>query len=191
MDHDTKVALCGGISGLTAFFSLYPGKLLNDTQQKIEQHPAYGEVLILDHMCSLLTYAEGALSYDAGSSHRPGHQPHPIDARTNIETVLKYLGDSQKLDDQLREIHDSLPNEGHMEGYQNKRVDYLTFQPQRERLGAIHKELATLSETKIPLELKEERMKYGLMTLGFFLTSLFLLGYLVFGLREKEDVGKG
>lgn len=124
----------------------------------------------------------------------PAEYPDAKQAREHISVALENMGDIGSLDERLRMVYDSLPNEDNASEYNGTPVNTDTFEPQSKELRSIMYAVTDRDEAawdKVLQEKKERKIGYNIMAilglLGFSASCLLSSKYLRQTDKEQQE----
>lgn len=171
MSREIKFSIAREIKlGLSVLALLAAGIIIKDTysgmrkaEAELNNHPAYVRARQLGNVNRGLSYVIFDLDYTPqrtetkyhtiGDMKVPYTVVHPPiypdckDARIRISSALEKLGDTEDIDDKLREVHDSLPEQNDVKIYNNRDVDDSTFNPQIDSIQQERKRIRGLKDS--------------------------------------------
>ncbi|MBI5065954.1 hypothetical protein HZA97_06965 [Candidatus Woesearchaeota archaeon] len=218
MNKNLKNNLLGFISvvGLVSSigFGVNYGQALSNVNKKLSRNSDYVEATKYQGLSSQLETAEreltgnhiaaASMGLDLGLilgyahvhsmphvSHPPRPDyPDPADAKKILSNVLDTLGDYNDLDDKLRQVKDSLPDQNEIKEYNGNKVTQSTFKNEREIIDSVKSSLIQISKNymnKVPKELLDEQSacNRGIYFSVFSGIISVILGMYVLGNKNK------
>ena len=155
MERKTKQRIAG--AALVVSCGLFLSSAYNQSQlsddrweQEFKNHPAYVETMQLNKAWDSLQCSLGELSFmpiltDYNEVIQP-EPPNGIRARQCLDNALAAMGDRDNLDDRIRNVRDSLPEQEKILEYNGVPVEYNTFRWQLNEVIKVSYSLYNLEE---------------------------------------------